>query len=50
MRAFVHIPLLSLDAPESVLVICFGVGNTAHAASLYPSVRRLGGAARSGSV
>jgi spermidine synthase len=41
MRAFVHIPLLSLDAPESVLVICFGVGNTAHAASLHPSIRRL---------
>src|SRR5439155_1043132 len=41
MRAFVHIPLLSLDTPESVLVICFGVGNTAHAASLHPSLRRL---------
>jgi spermidine synthase len=41
MRAFVHIPLLSMDAPESVAVICFGVGNTAHAASLHPSVRRL---------
>src|SRR5215470_334384 len=41
MRAFVHVPLLSLDAPESVLVICFGVGNTANAASLYPTVRRL---------
>src|SRR5262245_24007631 len=41
MRAFVHIPLLSMDAPESVMVICFGVGNTAHAASLHPSVRRL---------
>jgi spermidine synthase len=41
MRAFVHVPLLSLEAPEAVLVICFGVGNTAHAASLHPSVRRL---------
>src|SRR5207249_511407 len=41
MRAFVHIPLLSMDAPESVVVICFGVGNTAHAASLHPSLRRL---------
>jgi spermidine synthase len=41
MRAFVHIPLLSQDTPESVLVICFGVGNTAHATSLHPSVRRL---------
>ena len=41
MRALAHIPLLSMERPESVLVICFGVGNTANAASLHPSVRRL---------
>jgi len=41
MRALAHLPLLSMDAPERVLVIGFGVGNTLHAASLYPSVRRL---------
>jgi spermidine synthase len=41
MRAFVHIPLLQMSSPRSVLVICFGVGNTLHAASLYPTVRRL---------
>jgi len=41
MRAMAHIPLLSLDAPERVLVIGFGVGNTLHAASLHPSIRRL---------
>lgn len=41
MRAFAHIPLLSLGAPDRVLVIAFGVGNTAHAASLHPSIRRL---------
>ena len=41
MRVFAHLPLLSLQRPERVLVICFGVGNTAHAASLHPSVRRL---------
>ena len=41
MRALAHIPLLSLDHPESVLVIGFGVGNTAHAATLHPSVRRI---------
>lgn len=41
MRAFSHIPLLGLDNPENVLVICFGVGNTAHAASLHESVRRI---------
>ena len=41
MRMFSHIPLLQLDAPKDVLVICFGVGNTLHAASLHPSVERL---------
>jgi spermidine synthase len=41
MRAFAHIPLLSMAAPRRVLVICFGVGNTLHAASLHPSVERL---------
>ena len=41
MRAFAHVPLLSQEAPESVLVIAFGVGNTAHAAALHESVRRL---------
>jgi hypothetical protein len=41
MRAFAHVPLLSMDSPSDVLVICFGVGNTAHAAALHPSVRRV---------
>jgi spermidine synthase len=41
MRALAHIPLLAIDAPETVLVIGFGVGNTAHAASLHPSIRRV---------
>src|SRR5262249_58461845 len=41
MRAFAHLPLLSMAAPERVVVICFGVGNTLHAASLHPSIRRL---------
>ncbi len=41
MRALAHIPLLAADNPEEVLVICFGVGNTAHAATLHPSVRRV---------
>jgi predicted membrane-bound spermidine synthase len=41
MRAMAHIPLLSLDRSERVLVLCFGVGNTAHAATLHPSVRRV---------
>ncbi|MFH2108067.1 MAG: tetratricopeptide repeat protein [Chrysiogenia bacterium] len=41
MRAFVHIPLLQMDSPRSVLVICFGVGNTLHAASLHPTIQSL---------
>jgi spermidine synthase len=41
MRAFVHVPLLQINSPQSVLVICFGVGNTLHAASLYPTIRQL---------
>jgi len=41
MRALAHIPLLSMEGPERVLVIGFGVGNTLHAASLHPSVHRL---------
>jgi spermidine synthase len=41
MRALAHIPMLSMDRPESVLVIGFGVGNTTHAAALHPSVVRV---------
>jgi spermidine synthase len=41
MRALAHIPILAMDAPESVLVIGFGVGNTTHAATLHPSIRRV---------
>ena len=41
MRLFSHLPLLMSEAPTAVLVICFGVGNTLHAASLHPTVNRL---------
>jgi spermidine synthase len=41
MRALAHVPLLSIDRPETVLVIGFGVGNTTHAATLHPSIRRV---------
>ncbi|MBI4885661.1 MAG: tetratricopeptide repeat protein [Acidobacteria bacterium] len=41
MRAMAHIPLLSLDSPTRVLVLCYGVGNTAHAATLHPTVERV---------
>ena len=41
MRLFSHLPLLQMESPKRVLVICFGVGNTLHAASLHPSVEQL---------
>jgi spermidine synthase len=41
MRTLTHIPLLAMDHPEDVLVIGFGVGNTTHAATLHPSIRRI---------
>ena len=41
MRAFSHLPLLHMQDPTDVLVICFGVGLTVHAASLHPSVQRI---------
>jgi spermidine synthase len=41
MRALAHIPLLAMESPKRVLVIGFGVGNTAHAATLHDSVSRV---------
>ncbi|HEY7443672.1 MAG TPA: hypothetical protein VH701_14700, partial [Vicinamibacterales bacterium] len=41
MRALAHVPLVSMEQPETVLVIGFGVGNTTHAATLHRSVRRV---------
>jgi spermidine synthase len=41
MRLFSHVPLLMHGDPQRVLVICFGVGNTADAATLHPSVTRV---------
>jgi spermidine synthase len=41
MRAMAHLPLLAMDEPRDVLVICFGVGNTLSAAALHPSLTRL---------
>ena len=41
MRFMAHLPLLLQPAPRRALVICFGVGNTTHAASLHPSIEAL---------
>jgi len=41
MRALAHIPLLAIDRPEAALVVGFGVGNSTHAATLHPTIRRV---------
>jgi len=39
MRLMAHLPLLQMEQPRDALVVCFGVGNTVHAASLHPLAR-----------
>jgi len=41
MRSFVHIPLLQIENPTDVLVICFGVGNTLHATTLHKGLENI---------
>ncbi|MBX3191454.1 MAG: hypothetical protein KF819_30950 [Labilithrix sp.] len=40
MRLFAHAPLLLMDRPRDVAVICFGVGNTLSAALLHDEIER----------
>jgi spermidine synthase len=41
MRAFVHVPMLVADDVDRVMVMCFGIGNTASAALLHEQIRRV---------
>lgn len=41
MKLMAHLPLLLHGDPRTALVICYGVGNTAHAASLHESLERI---------
>ena len=41
MRALAHVPMLAMPHPTRALVIGFGVGNTTHALTLYPSLDRV---------
>jgi spermidine synthase len=41
MRLMSHFPLLAQPNPKSAAVICFGVGNTASAIALHPSIERI---------
>ena len=39
MKLLAHVPILLVDAPEDVLVVCFGTGQTTGAAGIHPRVR-----------
>ncbi|KMP11811.1 spermidine synthase [Candidatus Nitromaritima sp. SCGC AAA799-C22] len=39
MKLFAHVPILLLDNPENVLVVCFGTGQTTGAAGIHPGVK-----------
>lgn len=41
MRLMAHFPLLCQERPETALLICFGVGNTASAIAGHDTIRRL---------
>lgn len=41
MRAMAHLPLLLHESPRRALLICFGVGLTADAIRMHPSIERL---------
>jgi len=38
MTLLSYIPLLLVENPKNVLVICFGTGQTAGAAGVYPGI------------
>ena len=38
MTLLSYIPLLLIENPKDVLVICFGTGQTAGAAGVYPGI------------
>jgi spermidine synthase len=39
MKLLAHIPILLVDSPEDVMVVCFGTGQTTGAAGIHPRVR-----------
>ena len=39
MKLFAHVPILLVDSPDDVLVVCFGTGQTTGAAGIHPRVR-----------
>ena len=39
MKLFDHVPILLVDQPDDVLVVCFGTGQTTGAAGMHPRVK-----------
>ncbi len=39
MKLLAHIPILLVDNPQDVLVVCFGTGQTTGAAAMHPNVK-----------
>ena len=50
MKLFSHIPILLVDKPDDVLVVCFGTGQTTGTAGLHPRVKSVDSLELSASV
>jgi spermidine synthase len=50
MKLFAHVPILLVDQPDDVLVVCFGTGQTTGAAGLHPRVKSVDSLELSSSV
>ena len=50
MKLFAHVPILLVDSPDDVLVVCFGTGQTTGAAGIHPDVQSVDSLELSASV
>jgi len=50
MKLFAHVPILLVDKPDDILVVCFGTGQTTGAAGLHPRVKTVDSLELSSSV
>ena len=50
MKLFAHVPILLVDKPDDVLVVCFGTGQTTGAAGIHPRVKTVDSLELSSSV
>ncbi|HIJ50497.1 MAG TPA: fused MFS/spermidine synthase [Nitrospinae bacterium] len=50
MKLLAHVPILLVDKPDDILVVCFGTGQTTGAAGLHPRVKTVDSLELSSSV